>query len=88
MLRITRDDRALHSTRLHLEGRLTRLEAEALEQACAECRTIERDLVLDLSGVRFADETGAALLRRLRSQNAVLANPTPFLSELLSEEDV
>jgi len=88
MLRITRDDRALHSTMLRLEGRLTRHEAETLEKACAECISTERDLVLDLSGVRYADDVGAALLRRLRAANAVLSNATPFLSELLMEEGI
>ncbi|HYC56230.1 MAG TPA: hypothetical protein VEL28_14945 [Candidatus Binatia bacterium] len=86
MLRITKDDHALHATRLFLEGRLTQGETAVLEDACEQCRKPDRDLVLDLAGVRFADQVGAALLRRLRSQNAVLANATPFLSELLLEE--
>ncbi len=88
MLKITRIDDAHDQTRLRLEGRLTQLEIRALEDACAQLREDHRSLVIDLAGVRFADDAGTAALRRLREHDARLDNATAFLSELLQEEGI
>jgi anti-anti-sigma regulatory factor len=96
MLKITRHDDTRGRTTLHLEGRLTLHETAALEQACADSRNSNhatagaeraRMLALDLSGVSFADRSGAELLHRLRLADIELLRATPFVNELLRDLD-
>lgn len=82
MLRITRTDDAQHTT-LVLEGRLTRSERTALDEACAACARDRRALVIDLGGIGFVDASGAAALRTWRERNARLTRCSAYVRELL-----
>ena len=82
MLRITRTDDA-HRTTLVLEGRLTRSERTALDEACAECTRDRRTLVIDLAGIGFVDAAGADALRTWRERSARLTRCSAYVRELL-----
>jgi anti-anti-sigma regulatory factor len=85
MLKITRIDDNDRPTRLCLEGRLTRAEVAAFEDACAEVQRDRRDFVIDLAGVRFADRDGTVALRNRKADSATLTGASAFLEELLQE---
>ena len=82
MLRITRTDRD-DATTLLLEGRLTRSEQAALDEACAACNGDGRRVVLDLAGIGFVDAAGASALRLWRERRVLLTGCSPFVRELL-----
>jgi ABC-type transporter Mla MlaB component len=82
MLRITRTDDAQRTT-LVLEGRLTRSERTALDEACAECARDRRAIVIDLAGIGFVDATGAAALRSWRERSVQLTRCSAYVRELL-----
>jgi ABC-type transporter Mla MlaB component len=83
MLRITAEETADHGVRLRIEGRLAGPWVEALESAAADSRPAQGGLQLDLSGLRYADERGLALLLSLAEQGARLERVSPFIRELL-----
>jgi ABC-type transporter Mla MlaB component len=85
MLRITRTDRD-DTTTLLLEGRLTRSEREALDEACAACLADRRALVIDLAGIGFVDAAGVAALLAWRERSIELTGCSPFVRELLQGE--
>ena len=79
MLRITKINQA-GKAGLKLEGRVTEPWIQELEQVCEEHG---RPLVVDLSGVTFADDRGVAVIRRLRDEGAELLGRSLLLSELV-----
>jgi RNA polymerase sigma-70 factor (ECF subfamily) len=85
MMRITKlaGDGAI--PRLRVEGRITWREADELGTACNGHLGGGR-LVLDLSGVQFADRTGVQAIRRIMRRGTTLAGCSSFLRELLKED--
>jgi anti-anti-sigma regulatory factor len=84
VLRITpfADDPALY--RLQVEGRLAGDSAnEILRQELARGEAQTRPVVVDLSGMRFADEQAVAVLLAAAERGVTLANCSPWLSSLL-----
>lgn len=84
MLRITRNDMEDGSTMLRLEGRMIERELEMLHATCAEFRE-NRHLVLDLSGVFFADLAGFRAIRDFQARGVNLNGCSPFISQRLKE---
>lgn len=71
---------------LGVEGRLTRDSAHELLVAC-EGALVEHDpLQLDVSGLRFVDATGVALLHDLGRRGIRLAGCSGFIAELLRDQ--
>ena len=62
---------------------LARQNVSILEQEGARLLGETERLVLDVSGVRFIDETGIALLERWSGERLVLRNGLPFIRALL-----
>jgi RNA polymerase sigma-70 factor (ECF subfamily) len=85
MLRITETTGDAELVRFRVEGRLTEGNAEELDAVCAAAVGRGAPPLIDVAGVAFADAAGAALLRRLHAQGAVLIGASPFLLELLEE---
>jgi ABC-type transporter Mla MlaB component len=63
----------------HLSGDAVAVLAEAVSGA-------PRDLTLDLSDLKGFDGPGEALLRRLRSNGALLVRLTPFVALMLASD--
>lgn len=84
MLRITRENEQ-EAVTLRLEGRVTRRELGALDEAVHGCPPGAPCVVIDLAGVRFVDAAGAVVLRALRREPVVIRGGSPFVRELLEE---
>jgi hypothetical protein len=91
MLRITVVDLSDSVVVLRVDGRITGCWVEELRRTCtahafaAHTFADEVQLSLELSKVSFADATGIALLKELRSRGADLIRPTPFVAEQLKD---
>jgi len=85
MLRITCLNQGPMTVRLRLEGSLTESELDALLATAKNCRDEQHAVVLDLAGMRFVNEAGAAVLLDLRSKGSVLVHESAFVRELLKE---
>ncbi len=83
MLRITKT-LSEEKTTLKLEGRVAGSWISEVERACdAEAFP----LVLDLSGVTFADERAAHVIHRLRADGAELVGLSLFLDALIEKRE-
>lgn len=82
MLRITTLPAEEGITRLRLDGRLTQQTVSQLRGSCDGPGTGGR-LLLDLTGVRFADPAGIQVLRELERRGTELSGCSGFLAELL-----
>lgn len=80
MIRITAD--STNGLRLIVEGKLT--GAAAARELRNECAGRGPGVVLDLSGVVFADRAGAELLKELRAAGVTLERCSSFIKELLN----
>jgi len=67
---------------LTLDGRLTGGEVAELCRAVAE---VGEQVVLDLTGLQFADRPGVSVLRELRAQGAQLIGVSHYLRLLLGK---
>ena len=78
MIRITIDNS--NGSRLVVEGHLSGSAVDELRKSCATCgaRT-----VLDLSGLIFADRSGAVLLNELIAADFVIEGCSSFIAQLL-----
>jgi RNA polymerase sigma-70 factor (ECF subfamily) len=86
MMRITRTTGPA-TVRLQVEGRITKENAMDLQSACEPSPSAGRNPVLmDLSGVRFADEAGLQVLRTAAARGTVLLGCSGFLNELLRSD--
>lgn len=85
MLRITRKDDSAGTSTLLLEGRLTVRGLAELDAAIGECRHDRRRIVLDLAGLGFLDDSGAAALVTAEKEEVELVGASPFVRELLQE---
>ncbi len=99
MLRIMEEKAKDGSTTLRLDGRVVSQWVEVLRQSCDQVFQNEaqkdgqnngngngkRQLILDLTGVSFADYEGVRLLRQLEQGQVTLMNCSPFLQEQMKQ---
>jgi hypothetical protein len=84
MLRITPILADPHRCELRVEGRLAGESSLAvLREQIAEAAPCGRPLVLELSGVSFADQHGVALLATAARQGVALVGGSAWLTSLL-----
>lgn len=79
MIRITTDSNK--GLRLVVEGQLSGPAVNELRKSCAGRHNA--GIVLDLSGVLFADRSAAVLLKELSAAGFVLEGCSGFIKELL-----
>jgi anti-anti-sigma regulatory factor len=78
VIRITID--SSKGSRLVVEGHLSGSAVDELRKSCATCAA---GTVLDLSGLIFADRSGAVLLNELIGDGFVIEGCSSFITELL-----
>jgi len=81
MLRIVEEKRANNSTALRLDGSIAGQWVEVLRSICEQVFQSDGHLILDLTGVSFADHDGVRLLRQIEQRQATIINCSPFLRE-------
>jgi hypothetical protein len=69
-------------TLVRVDGKLVGPGATQLEQTC---RAVRRPLVLDLTHLATADDSGVVALRRLAGEGAHLVGVSPYMGLLLGE---
>jgi anti-anti-sigma regulatory factor len=86
MLKITLHDSA-RELRLKLEGRLSGLWVQELEQVWKTARstTHDRKTVLDLGEVDFVDPAAESLLARMHAEGVELVAVTPLIRAVVRE---
>jgi anti-anti-sigma regulatory factor len=67
---------------LTLDGRLTVDEVAELRRAVDEVRG---KVILDLTGLQFADRLGVSVLRELKARGAKFTGASPYMRLLLDE---
>src|SRR5262245_43569772 len=70
---------------LRVEGRLTHENVEELRMACTAFVGDHGSVALDVSGLRFVDQTGVAMLHDLEQQGARITGCSGFVRELLRD---
>jgi RNA polymerase sigma-70 factor (ECF subfamily) len=85
MIRITVVTRPGAKTRVVVEGRITKGSSVELAGACLEHLEQGNHLVLDLSGVTFADRDGVALVRDLIQRGCILAECSELVRTLVED---
>jgi RNA polymerase sigma-70 factor (ECF subfamily) len=75
-------------TRLQVEGRITHRTIEEMRVACEAALADHHTLLLEVSGVQFADAVGIDLLHNLRRRGVMLIGCSAFLTELLHKDGV
>jgi RNA polymerase sigma-70 factor (ECF subfamily) len=88
MIRITVVTRPDSKTRVIVEGRITKGCSVELAGACREHLAAGVHLVLDLSGVTFADIDGVTLVRDLIKQGCVLEECSELVRSLVEDRSV
>jgi anti-anti-sigma regulatory factor len=83
MFRVTTVSNSPEGVHLNVEGRLVRDWGEELFKAGQAPLKTGRKVVLDLSGVAFADDAGLRALKRLRESGAVLVGCSLYLKQRL-----
>jgi anti-anti-sigma regulatory factor len=66
-----------------IEGEISGNHVAELAHFTETLRARTEGVVLDLSGVSFVDQTGATLLRTLRSRRFELVNASAFVASLV-----
>jgi anti-anti-sigma regulatory factor len=82
VLRITRV-KVFNGTLLRVEGSVAGRHGDELQAICAEEAP---PLALDLGGVRFIDDAGSALLRRLIACGVQVVDRSHYVAALLGEQ--
>ena len=85
MLRLTILSESPEETILRIDGWLAGASVGLLRQEMARYLGDDRRLVLDLSGVRFVDDTCVELLRQWVAEGVELRNRSAFVRALLEE---
>ncbi|HEX4948883.1 MAG TPA: STAS domain-containing protein [Blastocatellia bacterium] len=85
MLRISENNASLEQVILLLEGQVSNHSVELAREVCAQALGQGRQLILDMTGVTFADRAGVALLREMQQRRVELINCSPFLKEQLKD---
>jgi len=81
MLRIVEERMTNNSTALRLDGSITGQWVELLRSSCERAFQSDGQVILDLTGVSFADQDGVWLLRKLEQRQVTIINCSPFLRE-------
>jgi len=85
MFRITRMSEDEGSATLKVEGWVTGPWAAELRKECERYLARRHTVILELSGVRFADRRGIQALKAARRRGVRLCGASSFLSRLLGE---
>jgi anti-anti-sigma regulatory factor len=73
-----------HEVQLHVEGRLSgAAELDVLRQALVDAESEGRRVVVELSGLRFADQRAVALLAEAAERGAKLVGCSSWLASLI-----
>ena len=83
MLRIDRAYENLFTVKLKLEGTLVGEWVSLLEEKILECLENNEKVLLDFSELRFVDEHGMEMLRRMPPDKIAITNCPRFIEELL-----
>ena len=83
MLRIDKVYENLSTVKLKLEGTLVGEWVLLLEEKTLECLENNKKVLLDFSELRFVDEHGMEMLRRLPPEKIAITNCPRFIEELL-----
>lgn len=83
MLRIDKVYENLLTVKLKLEGTLVGEWVLLLEEKILECLENNKKVLLDFSELRFVDEHGMEMLRRLPPEKIAITNCPRFIEELL-----
>lgn len=83
MLRIDKVYENLSTVKLKLEGTLVGEWVSLLEEKILECLENNKKVLLDFSELRFVDEHGMEMLRRLPPEKIAITNCPRFIEELL-----
>ena len=83
MLRISKVYENPSGVKLKLEGRIVSEWVSILEEKILECLKKNKKLLLDFSELRFVDEHGMEMLRRLPPEKIAITNCPRFIEELL-----
>jgi anti-anti-sigma regulatory factor len=81
MLRIVEEKMASNSTTLRLDGSIVGQWVELLRSSCEQVFQSDGHVILDLTGVSFADHDGVRLLWQIEQRQATIINCSPFLRE-------
>lgn len=87
MLRISESSLNGKAATLRLEGNITGPWVEEVRKSCEQLLGADRELLLDLTDVSFADRDGIVLLRELSRQEVKLINCSPFLNQQLKSAE-
>ena len=85
MLRIMEENAINNLVTLRLDGRLVGQWVELLRVSCEQIVARNCRVILDLSGVSFADHEGVQLLQQLDEQQVALIHCSPFLREQMKQ---
>lgn len=83
MLRIDKVYENLLTVKLKLEGTLVGEWVLLLEEKILECLENNKKVLLDFSELRFVDEHGMEMLRRMPPEKIAITNCPRFIEELL-----
>ena len=86
MLRITRIEDIPERASFKVEGRLVSVWARLVEQECRQAFQGDRQVVLDLTHVTFADEGGIQVLRVLAQDPRIVLLASEFIKQLLGPQ--
>ncbi len=86
MLKITPMQGSDTVTRLQIEGHILHQTVGELRAACEARLADHHTLLLEVSGIRFADAAGIDLFHDLRQRDVVLVGCSGFLRELLHQD--
>ena len=85
MIRLTIRSQTPQEAVLEVHGWVSGKNVEIVEQEGTRLLQESQRLVLDLSGVKFIDREGIALLQRWSGERLVLRGPSPFVHTLLEK---
>jgi anti-anti-sigma regulatory factor len=83
VLRIDKVYENLLTVKLKLEGTLVGEWVLLLEEKILECLENNKKVLLDFSELRFVDEHGMEMLRRMPPEKIAITNCPRFIEELL-----
>ena len=83
MLRISKVYENPSGVNLKLEGRIVSEWVSILEEQILECLKKNQKVLLDFSELRFVDEHGMEMLKRMPTEKIEITNCPKFIEELL-----